>query len=139
MSDDDDKVGRLPKPGKLYYSIREAAEMLGESTTTVRYWENTFDFLRPHRNKKGNRLFTVKDLDRLRTLHYLIRECGLTLKGASDMMKSQIAAGRSGPTEEPRVGGDDLQVNAEVVARLKNVRDLLEMISDELLIRNQQQ
>ncbi len=43
---------------KLYYSIGEVAEMLDVPVSTVRFWENEFDILKPMKNKKGNRMFT---------------------------------------------------------------------------------
>ena len=47
---------------KLYYTIGEVAEILGESTSLVRFWANSFpDFIKPARNKKGNRLFSAQD------------------------------------------------------------------------------
>ena len=50
------------KPEKLYYSIGEVAEILGESTSLVRFWSDSFpEFVRPERNKKGNRKFTPAD------------------------------------------------------------------------------
>ena len=52
------------KPEKLYYSIGEVAEILGESTSLVRFWSDSFpEFVRPQRNKKGNRKFTPADVD----------------------------------------------------------------------------
>lgn len=129
---DNEKVGRMPRAGKLYYTIGEVAEMLGERVTLVRFWENEFDFLRPHRNKKGNRLFNDRDIDRLRSLHYLIRECGMTLKGAGDLMRTQIAEGRTQQPENLRPGSGSVKTNAEVVERLKNIREMLDGIEKEL-------
>lgn len=41
----------------MYYTIGEVAEMLGENTSLIRFWSTTFsDFIKPVRNKKGNRL-----------------------------------------------------------------------------------
>ena len=49
---------------KLYYTIGEAAEILGESTSLVRFWSNSFPkYIKPKRNAKGNRLFTAEDMD----------------------------------------------------------------------------
>ena len=49
---------------KLYYTIGEAADILGESTSLVRFWSNSFPkYIKPKRNAKGNRLFTAEDLD----------------------------------------------------------------------------
>jgi hypothetical protein len=37
---------------KLYFSIREVAEMLGVSQSLLRFWETEFDCIKPHKNKK---------------------------------------------------------------------------------------
>ena len=55
------------KKGKIYYSMGEVAEMFDVNPSLLRYWEQEFDILKPHRNKKGNRLFTPKDVDTLIT------------------------------------------------------------------------
>lgn len=69
---------------KLYYSISETAEMLGESVSTVRFWSNNFDrFLSPRRNAKGNRMFVEKELEVLKKIKYLTRDCGLSLEATS--------------------------------------------------------
>jgi DNA-binding transcriptional MerR regulator len=69
------------KVEKLYYSIGEVAEMLEVPVSTVRFWENEFDILKPMKNKKGNRLFTPADIKNLRIIHHLLKEEGMTLAG----------------------------------------------------------
>lgn len=65
---------------KLYYTISEVAQLLQETTVTVRYWSNQFArFLDPKRNAKGNRLYMEKDISVLRRIQYLTRDCGLSL------------------------------------------------------------
>jgi DNA-binding transcriptional MerR regulator len=70
------------KVEKLFYSIGEVAEMLDVPVSTVRFWENEFDILKPMKNKKGNRLFTPSDLKNLRMIHRLVKEERMTLAGA---------------------------------------------------------
>jgi DNA-binding transcriptional MerR regulator len=67
---------------KLYYSIGEAAEMLNVPISTVRFWENEFDILRPMKNKKGNRMFTPADIKNLKIINHLLKEEGMTIQGA---------------------------------------------------------
>ncbi len=43
---------------KFYYSMGEVADMLDVSPSLLRFWEKRFDIIAPHKNKKGNRLFT---------------------------------------------------------------------------------
>ena len=75
---------------KLYYTIGEAAEILGESTSLVRFWSNSFPkYIKPKRNAKGNRLFTQEDMDCLKQIHLLVKEQGLTLEGASKKLAAE--------------------------------------------------
>jgi DNA-binding transcriptional MerR regulator len=76
------------KVEKLFYSIGEVAEMLNVPVSTVRFWENEFDVLKPRKNKKGNRLFTAQDIKNLKIIHHLVKEKGMTLAG----VKKQLSA-----------------------------------------------
>lgn len=74
---------------KLYYSIGEVAEMLEVPVSTVRFWDNEFDVLKPMKNKKGNRLFTQSDLKNIRIIHHLLKEEGMTLSGVKKRMAAK--------------------------------------------------
>jgi hypothetical protein len=50
---------------KLYYSIGEVSVMFGVNTSLIRFWDKEFDIITPKKNKKGNRLFTPKDIKNL--------------------------------------------------------------------------
>ncbi len=100
---------------KLYYTIGEAAEMLGESTSLVRYWSNTFTkYIKPNRNAKGNRLYTADDIETLKKVHYLVKTKGLTLDGAA----AQMATDRSAVDRKVRV----LDSLKEIRRKLEDVR-----------------
>ena len=72
---------------KIYYSIGEVAEILGESTSLVRFWTNSFGkFLKPRRNSRGNRVYTNDDIETLKQLHLLIKSQGMTLDGAAQVL-----------------------------------------------------
>lgn len=72
---------------KLYHTIGETAKLLGENVSLVRYWSDNFErFLKPHRNAKGNRLYTSDDIDVLRQIHFLVKVNGMTLAGAKKKM-----------------------------------------------------
>ena len=74
---------------KLYYSIGEVAEMLGEAQSTLRFWESEFAQIKPVKNKRGVRSYTEHDIDLLRRIHYLTRECGYTLDGVRDQLRGK--------------------------------------------------
>lgn len=69
------------KVEKVYYTIGEVADMLNVPVSTVRFWENEFEILKPLKNKKGNRLFTQADIKNLKIIHHLLKEEGMTLSG----------------------------------------------------------
>ena len=73
---------------KMFYSIGEVAEMLGVKTSLIRFWEQEFDCVKPFKNKKGTRYFTPEDIETLKTVYYLVKQCGYTLQGAKDRLAS---------------------------------------------------
>ncbi len=103
---------------KLYYTIGEVAEMLEESTSLVRFWAQKFpEFIKPARNKKGNRLFTAQDVANFKTIYYLVKERGMTLDGALKRMKDN------------REGVDR---SVEVISILTGIKERLSEISKSL-------
>jgi DNA-binding transcriptional MerR regulator len=98
------------KVEKLFYSIGEVAEMLNVPVSTVRFWENEFDILKPRKNKKGNRLFTAGDIKNLKIIHNLVKEKGMTLAGA----KKQLSA-----------KWDETDFKYEISQTLQNIKNLL--------------
>lgn len=73
---------------KMFYTIGEVADILGESTSLVRFWSNSFPtFIKPERNAKGNRRFTPSDVDTLKQIHLLVKGNGMTLEGAAKKMR----------------------------------------------------
>jgi len=95
---------------KLYYSIGEVAKMFDVNVSLIRYWENEFSILKPKKNKKGNRLFTPKDIDNLHLIYHLVKEKRLTLEGAKMKLKENK---------------DSTMQNFEVVKKLKNIKEML--------------
>ena len=57
------------------------------NASLIRFWEKEFDILKPQKNKKGNRLFTQKDIENLKLIYHLVKERGYTLQGAKDKLK----------------------------------------------------
>jgi DNA-binding transcriptional MerR regulator len=98
------------KVEKLYYSIGEVADMFKVNTSLIRYWEKEFDIIKPKKNKKGNRLFTKKDIDNFHIIYHLVKEKGMTLKGAKKKM-----------TENK----DDTEHNFEIIRSLENIKEML--------------
>ena len=102
---------------KVYYSIGEVADMFGVNPSLIRFWEKEFDIIKPHKNKKRNRQFTKPDIDNFHLIYHLVKEKGMTLKGAQ--MKLQK-------------NKEETEQTFEVIKRLKNIREELISIKDQL-------
>ena len=105
------------KVEKLYYSIGEVSEMLEVPVSTVRFWENEFEILKPMKNKKGNRLFTPVDIKNLRIIHRLVKEEGMTLAGAKKRLSEKW---------------DETDYKFEISESLKKIKSLLLDIKDNI-------
>jgi len=102
---------------KLYYSIGEVAEMFNVNPSLIRYWEKEFDIIKPKKNKKGNRFFTIEDIEHFHIIYYLVKELGLTLKGAQKKLKENK---------------EGTMNNFEVVKSLKEIKTMLLEIREEI-------
>ena len=72
---------------QLYYPIGQVAEMLGVNPSLLRYWETEFPSIKPHKNKKGTRFYTESDIELLRHIYHLTRDCGYTLDGVKEQLR----------------------------------------------------
>ncbi|MDN4164401.1 MerR family transcriptional regulator [Cytophagales bacterium LB-30] len=77
---------------KKYFSIGEVAEELNVATSLIRFWESEFDVIKPKKNSKGNRQFTLQDIENIKLIYHLVKEKGFTLQGAKEMLKSESSA-----------------------------------------------
>ncbi len=73
---------------KQYYTIGEVARELDLTTSLIRFWETEFREIAPRKNRKGNRVYTPKDIDTLRKIRYLLKEQKYTIKGAKDRLRT---------------------------------------------------
>ena len=58
---------------KLYYNIREVAEMMQLPEHTLRFWEKEFPSLNPKKSSGGTRQYTKQDIDLVRLIHHLLK------------------------------------------------------------------
>ena len=104
---------------KMYYSIKEVAQELGVTETTLRYWETMFPKLSPYKGANGVRRYTKDDVKTARLIYHLVKERGLTLAGAKQHLKG--------------VGNEEnSDRSAEVIDRLKAVKEELLGIKAQL-------
>ena len=102
---------------KIFYKIGEVAKIFKVNVSLIRFWEKEFDIIKPKKNKKGNRLFTKKDLENFHVIYHLVKERGFTLKGAKNKLKGNKK---------------DTIDNADIVNRLKDIKGFLVRLKEEI-------
>ena len=101
---------------KLYHSIGEVDALLGEAPSTLRFWETEFPQIKPVKNSRGSRSYTARDIELLRRIQHLTRQCGYTLEGARDQLRSH-------PEEDPKM---------QVVRNLSELRSFLVELKEQI-------
>lgn len=108
----------LNKNLKLYYSIKEVADMFGLNESTLRYWETEFPYLKPKTSGPNKvRQYAEKDIEQIRLIHNLVKVRGFKLAAARKM----INANRDGSDRK-----------AEVLSRLIGIREDLQQLKLQL-------
>jgi DNA-binding transcriptional MerR regulator len=103
---------------KIYFKIGEIASRFKVNPSLIRYWEQEFDFIRPKKSEKGTRYYTRKDIERFEIIYHLVKEKGLTIKGAHDFLKTK--------KENNDIG------KLEVINTLKKTKNLLQEVRELL-------
>ena len=106
------------KLSKKFYKIGDVAEILNIPTSTLRFWEKEFTVIKPKRNAMNIRVYTVKDIETIKMIYYLVKEKGLKLDAAQAMIKRNR---------------DGISKQYEVVDRLKTIREELLKLDNALL------
>lgn len=108
----------LNKNLKLYYSIKEVAEMFGINESTLRYWETEFPYLKPKTSGPAKiRQYQEKDIEQIRLIHNLVKVRGFKLAAAKKIINSN------------RDGADR---RADVLTTLIGVREQLQALKKQM-------
>jgi len=108
----------LNKDLKLYYSIKEVAEMFGLNESTLRYWETEFPYLKPKTAGPSKvRQYSKKDIEQVQLIYNMVKVRGFKLAAA----KKMINANRDGSDRK-----------AEVLSRLIDVKQDLQALKHQL-------
>ncbi|MDQ3190831.1 MAG: MerR family transcriptional regulator [Bacteroidota bacterium] len=102
---------------KLYFTIGEVSEMFKVKTSLIRFWEKEFELIKPHKNNKGNRLFTQTDVSNFHVIFHLVKERGFTLQGAKTKLRESTK---------------DTVDSIEIIKSLNKVKSFLLEIKKEL-------
>ena len=109
---------------RLYYSIKEVADHFAVNISLIRFWEKQFENINPKRTDSGTRQFTKDDIMEIEIVYNLVKDKGLTLEGARQVLKT------SKYEEERRI---------VVIKRLQNLKKSLLSLKEEFDTLHEQQ
>jgi DNA-binding transcriptional MerR regulator len=97
-------------PVKLYYRIGEVSEIVGVEPHVLRYWETEFRSIRPQKSRKGQRIYSRRDVDKLLKVKELLYSHGFTIAGA----RKRLREGGAEPDTQAQGQGQATVAPAEV-------------------------
>ncbi len=114
---------------KLYYSIGEVADMLHVNPSLLRFWEKEFNLTVSKKNKKGNRLFSVKEIEQIKRIYHFVKVEGYTLDGAKKALK-QKGSGTQQITSTTSIVDETAVTNqrkdfSELIDKLEDIKSKL--------------
>lgn len=95
----------------------EVTKMFDANPSQIRFYEKEFDILKPKKNKKGNRLFSQKDIGNLKIIFNLIKEKGYTIQGARDYLRNNKK---------------EVQESQKIIDSLENLKTFLLEVKESL-------
>ncbi len=109
---------------RLFYSIQEVADHFAVNVSLLRFWEKEFDNINPKKTKGGTRQYTKKDVQEIEVVYSLVRDKGLTLEGARQVLKTNKT---------------ELDRRVEALDRLQKVKKELLSLEEEFNALHQHQ
>jgi DNA-binding transcriptional MerR regulator len=125
-------ISQLPKsespiPDKLFYKIGEVSRIVGVEPYVLRYWETEFPFLKPRKNKSGQRVYIKKDVEFLLYIKRLLYQERYTIEGVRKRL-----GGNSIRAFEPDTEGKPTEIkkpSMTIEHVKKRLRDILSHFS----------
>ena len=117
----------LPYPDKLFYKIGEVSKIVGVEPYVLRYWETEFNFLKPRKNKSGQRVYIKKDVELLLAIKRLLYQERYTIEGVRKRLG--FNSGNSDPKPGQDVQKRDISRPVRAIEHVKKrLRDILSQL-----------
>lgn len=72
----------LPQPLQQFFSIGEVCALTELKPHVLRYWESQFRFLNPAKNRSGNRVYKIREVELVMLVKHLLYTEKYTIEGA---------------------------------------------------------
>jgi len=120
------KNSTIKPDSKLYYTISEVADMTGLKPYVLRFWEKEFPFLKPKKNRAGNRSYQQKDIDLINQIKHLLYDEGYTIEGAKSKLKMLRFE-----DDEAKLVAEKMRFKNLLIEVRKELSELLKILTDQ--------
>ena len=111
-------------PDKLFYKIGEVSRIVGVEPYVQRYWETEFSFLKPRKNKSGQRVYIKKDVELLLAIRKLLYQERYTIEGVRKRLGLGSVSDAAGAEQD--IQKKEVRHSAKVVEHVKKrLREIL--------------
>ena len=104
---------------KLYYSISEVAAQFNVAESLLRFWEQEFPQLKPHKAGRNIRQYSKEDVEMVKIIYSLVKVRGLKLSAARKILNKN------------KEGAMNV---SEAISKLKDIREKLITLRNNLSI-----
>lgn len=87
-------------PDKLFYKIGEVSKIVGVEPYVLRYWETEFTFLKPRKNRSGQRVYIKKDVELLLEIKRLLYQERYTIEGVRKRLGFDVVQAEAKPEQD---------------------------------------
>ncbi len=94
--------------------------MFNVNASLIRFWEKEFNLIQPKKSKKGNRMFTPKDIENFNKIYNLVKTNGYTLEGAKKALSEKSTSFKS--ISSPLQNEDLISKLEEIKKKLINLK-----------------
>ena len=116
----------IPFPDKLFYKIGEVSRIVGVEPYVLRYWETEFPFLKPRKNKSGQRVYIKKDVELLLMIKRLLYQERYTIEGVRKRLG--LVSVQAEPKPEPEQKKEVRQPARTIEHIKKRLREILSQL-----------
>lgn len=106
------------------FPIREVARLTGVNPVTLRAWERRYGLIQPTRTESGHRLYSMTDIERVRSILGWIGRGVAVSKVGRILAKTSEVPALSGVIQDELVQADYAQWQSQVATALSNFDDV---------------
>ena len=106
-----------------FFSIGDVCQLTDLKPHVLRYWESQFRFLRPAKNRSGNRVYQRREIELIMLVKHLLYSEKFTIEGACNRIEQYR---KTGALKSQARLALEYETVGDLTARLQEILDILD-------------